>query len=164
MAARSGDARQVRTLRMRRIDHIGDTLFRGLARLGIGPAWSLTTRGRRTGRLRTVPVIPVHSGGRQWLVSPYGKVGWVLNARAAGQVQLRRGRSTRICQVREVAPAEAGPVLKRYLRIASATRPYFTASVDAPVAAFVAEAHRHPVFALTPIEQRTRQASKGGGC
>ncbi len=151
-------------MRMRRIDHIGDMLFRGLARLGIGPAWSLTTRGRRTGRLRTVPVIPVHSGGGQWLVSPYGKVGWVLNARAAGQVQLSRGRTTRICRVREVAPAEAGPVLKRYLRIASATRPYFTASVDAPVGAFVAEAHRHPVFALTPIQQRTRQVSTGGGC
>ena len=149
MPARPDDTPQARILRMRRIDRLGDALFRGLTRLGIGPAWSLTTRGRRTGRLHTVPVIPVDNGRQQWLVSPYGEVSWVLNARAAGQVQLSRGRTTRIWRVREVAAAEAGPVLKRYVRIASATRPYFTASVDAPVAVFVAEADRHPVFALT---------------
>lgn len=165
MAPRPDDTPQVRTLRMRRIDRIGDALFRGLARLGLGPAWSLTTRGRRTGRRHTVPVIPVDGGGQQWLVSPYGEVSWVLNARAAGQVLLSRGRTTRIYQVREVAPVEAGPVLKRYVRIASATRPYFAASVDSPVAAFVAEAHRHPVFALARVEQGTRPASTGaGGC
>lgn len=142
---------QVRTLRMRRIDRIGNALFRGLARLGIGPGWSLTTRGRRTGLPRTVPVIPVDSGGQQWLVAPYGEVDWVRNARAAGQVQLSRGRITRICRVREASPAEAGPVLKRYVRIATATRPYFAAPPGAPVAAFVAEAGRHPVFALTLV-------------
>ncbi|MGI8701889.1 MAG: nitroreductase family deazaflavin-dependent oxidoreductase [Nocardioidaceae bacterium] len=142
---------QVRTFRMRRIDRIGDALFRGLARLGIGPAWSLTTRGRRTGLPRIVPVIPVDSGGQQWLVAPYGEVDWVRNARVAGQVQLSRGRITRICRVREASPAEAGPVLKRYVRIATATRPYFAAPPGAPVAAFVAEAGRHPVFALTLV-------------
>lgn len=148
---------------MRRIDRVGDALFRGLARVGIGPAWSLTTSGRRTGRLHTVPVIPIESGGQRWLVSPYGEVGWVLNARAAGQVQLSRGRTTRICRVREVSPVEAGPVLERYVQIASAARAYFTASVDAPIAAFVAEAHRHPVFALTPVQRETRRASSAGG-
>ncbi len=123
---------QERTLRMRRIDRVGDALFRGLARLGIGPAWSLTTRGRRTGLPCTVPVIPVDSGGQQWLVAPYGEVDWVRNALAAGQVQLSRGRITRICRVREASPAEAGPVLKRYVGIATATRPYFAAPPARP--------------------------------
>jgi F420H(2)-dependent quinone reductase len=71
---------------MRRIDRLGDAVFRGLTRLGIGPAWTLTTRGRRTGELRQMPVIPISHGGRRWLVAPYGEVSWVHNARAAGQV------------------------------------------------------------------------------
>jgi hypothetical protein len=46
---------------------------------------------------------------------------------------------------------EAGPVLKRYVAIATATRPYFAADPDAPVDAFTAEADQHPVFELIPI-------------
>ncbi len=37
----------------------------------------------------------------------------------------------------------------RYIGIASAARPYFQASKGSPVADFIAEAHRHPVFELT---------------
>jgi hypothetical protein len=37
----------------------------------------------------------------------------------------------------------AGPVLKDYIRIASATRRYFHAAKDSPVEDFVAEAGRH---------------------
>lgn len=40
-------------------------------------------------------------------------------------------------------------MLKRYVAVASATRPYFAAHKDAPVEDFVAEAGRHPVFELT---------------
>ncbi|MEN3268443.1 MAG: hypothetical protein V7646_5337 [Pseudonocardia sp.] len=97
-------------------------------------------------------MIPVSDGSRQWLVSPYGEVSWVRNARAAGWVQLSRGRTSRTCAIRQAPAEEAGPVLQRFVQIASATRPYFAASVDAPVAAFVAEADRHPVFELTPVE------------
>lgn len=41
-------------------------------------------------------------------------------------------------------PEEAGPVLKRYVAVATATRPYFQADKDAPVEKFVAEVDRHP--------------------
>ena len=54
--------------------------------------------------------------------------------------------------VTEVSGAEAGPVLKEYLRIAGATRAYFVATKDAPAADFAAEAHHHPVFELTPVQ------------
>ena len=130
---------------MRLIDRLGDAVFRGLTRLGIGPAWTLTTRGRRTGELRHTPVIPISHGGRRWLVAPSGEGSWVHNARAAGQVELSRSGS-----IRQASAQEAGPILKQYVRIASATRPYFAASTDSPVAAFVAEADRHPVFELIP--------------
>jgi deazaflavin-dependent oxidoreductase (nitroreductase family) len=145
---------------MRRIDRLNDALFRGLAGLGVGPAWSLITRGRRTGKLRTTPVIPISEGGRQWLVAPYGEVSWVHNARAAGQVQLSRGRMRRTHTIRQASAAKAGPVLQRYIRIASAARPYFAAPVDGPVEAFVAEADRHPVFELTPVSDDPAAASR----
>jgi len=83
-------------------------------------------------------------------VAPYGPGSWVHNARATGRVSLARRRTTRDYTVREVPPDEAGPVLKQYVRIARATRPYFQATKDSPVADFTAEADRHPVFELTP--------------
>ena len=123
-----------------------------LAREGLVPrSYLLTTRGRKTGRPRTNPVVPVEHGGRRWLVAPYGPVSWVHNARATGRVSLTRRRDTRDYTIREVSPEEAGPVLQRYVRLAPSARPYFQASKDSPVKDFVTEADRHPVFELTPV-------------
>ena len=121
-------------------------------RAGIGPgnAYLLTTRGRRTGKRRTTPVQLIERDGVRYLVAPYGTVGWVHNARAAGEVTLRRGRRSSLHTVEEVAGAEAGPVLRQYARQVPITRPYFDAAKDAPVAEFEAEASRHPVFRLGP--------------
>jgi len=148
-----GTARPVREYRKSRADRAGNAIFSVLARAGIGPAHLLTTRGRKTGRLRTTPVILVVHDQQRWLVAPYGAVPWVLNARAAGQVRLRRGRDRRDYTLRQLPAAQAGPILQRYLRIAPATRPYFQASKDSPVGDFIAEADRHPVFALTPLSE-----------
>jgi deazaflavin-dependent oxidoreductase (nitroreductase family) len=139
-----------RELRRTRADLVGDAVFRGMTRLGVGPAHLLTTRGRRTGQSRTNPVILVSNDDRRWLVSPYGSVSWVLNARAAGRVTLRRGRTVQDHAIREVSAAEAGPILKAYVAVAPATRPYFYASQHSPVEEFVAEAALHPVFELLP--------------
>ena len=43
-------------------------------------SYLLTTRGRKTGRPRTNPVVPVEHDRRRWLVAPYGPVSWVHNA------------------------------------------------------------------------------------
>jgi len=134
------------------LDRAGDTAFRGLARLGVGPASLLTTTGRRTGQSRRTPVIPVWQEGRLWLVAPYGEVSWVLNARATGQVELRHGRHADSYTIREAQASEAGPILKKYVEVASATRPYFRADRSAPVSAFVTEAHLHPVLELIAID------------
>jgi len=144
-------ARPVREFSMRGADRAGNAIFSLLTRAGIGPAHLLTTRGRRTGRPRTNPVILVRQDGQRWLVAPYGAVSWVLNARAAGRVTLRRGRASRDYTIRELPPAQSGPILQRYIRVAPATRPYFQAGKDSPTADFIAEADRHPVFELTPI-------------
>jgi deazaflavin-dependent oxidoreductase (nitroreductase family) len=123
-----------------------------LVRAGLVPrSYLLTTQGRKTGRARTNPVVPVEHDGRRWLVAPYGPVSWVHNARASGRLSLGRRRDTHAYTIREVAPDEAGPVLKQYVRIAWSTRPYFQATKHSPVEDFVAEANRHPVFELTPV-------------
>jgi len=152
----SGRTGPVREFRRSGADRVGDAVFSILARAGIGPAHLLTTRGRTTGRARTAPVILVVQDQQRWLVAPYGAVSWVLNARAAGRVTLRRGRDRQECTIRELPPAESGPILRRYIQIAPATRPYFQAGKDSPAADFTAEAHRHPVFELAPVGEQQR--------
>ena len=147
-----GTSRPARTYRPSRGRRVGDAIISVFIRAGLVPSsYLLTTRGRKTGRPRTNPVTVVEHDGRRWLVAPYGPVSWVHNARAAGRVTLRRRRDTREYAVREVAAQEAGPVLKRYVGIATATRAYFQAAKDAPVEDFVAETDRHPVFELIPV-------------
>ncbi len=150
-----GPTRPVKAFHMRWTDRIGDAVFRVLTRIGVGPASLLITTGRRTGLSRCTPVIPVRQGGRRWLVAPYGNVPWVLNARAVGQVVLRHGRDARSYVIRELAAPEAGPILKQYVAVASATRSYFYADVAAPASEFVAEAHLHPVFEITAVDAET---------
>jgi deazaflavin-dependent oxidoreductase (nitroreductase family) len=125
-------------------------LVRLLLKLGLmpGPTYLLTVPGRRTGRPLSTPVTLVEEGAERWLVAPYGDVAWVRNVRAAGQVTLSRGRRVESVSIRELSPADAAPVLQRYVSRVPITRPYFDASPDSPLAAFEAEAPRHPVFAL----------------
>jgi deazaflavin-dependent oxidoreductase (nitroreductase family) len=129
----------------------GNAFVSVLARVGVGPIHLLTTRGSKSGRPHTIPVVPVDYDGKRWLVAPYGAVAWVHNARAAAQVSLRYGRTTREYATREVSAEEAAPVLKRYVAIATKTRAQFKATEDSPVADFVAEADRHPVFELVAL-------------
>jgi deazaflavin-dependent oxidoreductase (nitroreductase family) len=129
-----------------------NALMSALVRAGLIPSsYLLITKGRRTGRMRSNPVTIVEHDGRRWLIAPYGPVSWVHNARGAGRVGLRRRLEMRHYAIREVPAVEAGPVLRRYVAVATATRKYFQADRDAPVEQFVAEANRHPVFELTPI-------------
>lgn len=129
----------------------GNALVSVLARVGVGPIHLLTTRGRRSGEPRTVPVVPVDHNGARWLVAPYGPVDWVANVRADPHVTLRYGRSSGEYLAHEAEPSEAGPVLKKYVTVANKARSQFQASPDAPAAAFAAEAVEHPVFTLEPI-------------
>ena len=125
-------------------------LVRLLLRLGLmpGPTYMLTVPGRRSGRPLSTPVTLVEDGGTRWLVAPYGDVAWVRNSRAAGQVTLSRGSRSETVSIRELGPTEAAPVLQRYITRVPITRPYFDARPDSPLAAFIAESPRHPVFEL----------------
>ena len=83
-------------------------------------------------------------------MAPYGEVAWVRNARAAGEVELRRAGTTERVQVREATAGEAAPVLRSYLRkLKLVVGPYFDVTPSDSNAAFAAEAPHHPVFLLT---------------
>jgi deazaflavin-dependent oxidoreductase (nitroreductase family) len=129
-----------------------NTLVRPLARVGLtGPRTHLlTVPGRSSGRLWSTPVSIVRVGGDRWLVAPYGDRNWVKNARAAGWVELRRGRRQERLAVEELLPADAVPVLRRYYELGRVTRPFFDVDLDSPPEAWLADAPRHPVFRLRP--------------
>jgi deazaflavin-dependent oxidoreductase (nitroreductase family) len=131
-------------------------VFAGMTRAGVGASYRhiLTVRGRRTGRPRSTPVDVIEIGGRRWLVAGYGLSSWALNARASGEVTLRRGRCAQRYTVTEPEAGEAVPVLRRYMAQIRVTRPYFDAAPDSPDDAVKAELPRHPVFRLTPVSPR----------
>jgi deazaflavin-dependent oxidoreductase (nitroreductase family) len=150
------DAETHRSYHRGRWHRLENALMSTITRVGMVPnSYLLTTIGRKTGRRRTNPVTIVDLDGHRWLVAPYGVVPWVLNARASGDVVLTRGRHHQRFTIRAASAEESGPVLKRYLNIASATRSYFTAHRDSPPEEFVKEAHEHPVFELLPVEIAT---------
>ena len=127
-------------------------LVRPLARLGLtGPrTYLLTVPGRTSGKLWSTPVSIVRLGDERWLVAPYGNRNWVRNTRAAGWVELRRGRYRERLEVEELDPEAAVPVLREYYRLGRVTRPFFDVSLDSVHEAWLAEAPRHPVFVLRP--------------
>ena len=129
-----------------------NAVVRPLARAGLtGPRTHLlTVEGRRSGRLWTTPVSIVRDGDTRWLVAPYGDRNWVRNARAAGWVELRRGRFRERYVVEELGPEDAVPVLRNYYDLGLVTRRFFHVSLDSPLDEWLAEAPSHPVFLLRP--------------
>jgi deazaflavin-dependent oxidoreductase (nitroreductase family) len=125
-------------------------IIRALLPVGLAPphTYLLTVPGRRSRRIYSTPVTLVEENGERWLVAPYGEVGWVKNARAAGQVTLERGRRSETVGIVELSPDEAAPVLKKYLSRLPIVRPFFDVTPKSQIADFVAEAPRHPVFRI----------------
>ena len=127
-----------------------NALVRGLLRVGLGPrhTYLLTVHGRRSNTRYSTPVTLMEEGRDRWLVAPYGEVSWVRNARAAGRVMRSRGRQSEAVTIVALGPEDSAPVLKRYVTEFPITRPFFDATPDALLEAFVAEAYRHPVFRI----------------
>jgi deazaflavin-dependent oxidoreductase (nitroreductase family) len=127
-----------------------NALVRPLAKLGLAGRSThvLTVPGRESGRLWSTPVSIVRDGDERWLVAPYGERNWVKNARAAGWVELQRGRRRERLAVEEVAAERAVPVLRAYYRRFRVTRPFFDVTLESSDEDWLAEARRHPAFRL----------------
>lgn len=122
----------------------------GLGLLG-DPFFVLEVRGRKTGRIHATPVDLLVVGARRYLVAPRGHTQWSRNARASGEVTLRRGRLVRRYAARELDDAEKPEILKAYLdAFASRVQRFFSVRAGSPAEAFAAIAARHPVFELSP--------------
>ena len=118
---------------------------------GVWPkrAAALEVRGRRSGRVISLPVVIADYDDERYLVSMLGeKANWVRNVRAAGgHAVLRHGRREAVCL--EEVPAEArSPILRRYLERAPGARPHIPIDRHAPPEAFERIAPGIPVFRI----------------
>jgi F420H(2)-dependent quinone reductase len=121
--------------------------------LGIAPDYlvALDVVGRRSGRVRSLPVVMTVVDGERYLVSMLGaEVEWVRNVRAAGgHVTLRHGRREEV-RLEEIAADRRAPVLKAYLKRAPGARPHLPIEKDDPLSEIERVASQFPVFRVVP--------------
>jgi deazaflavin-dependent oxidoreductase (nitroreductase family) len=137
------------------VERIFGSVLMALVRIGIvrGHFYVLDVRGRKTGKIFSVPVDPLDLDGHRYLVCPRGESNWVRNARAAGEVRLIRALHRQRYRVREVPPEMRPPILKAYLdRFASEVQRFFPISKGSAPERFIEIAPRYPVFELQPWE------------
>lgn len=116
-----------------------------LSLTGRAPVLLLTTRGRRTGKPRTVPLLYVRDGDQLVVcnVNPGFEQPnpWTLNLRADAHAGVEVGRETFQMTAREASEAELARYWPRLTRIWPAYQ------------AFYDEGGRRSVFVLTPDER-----------
>jgi deazaflavin-dependent oxidoreductase (nitroreductase family) len=124
---------------------------------GIAPNYvaALEVRGRKSGRVFSLPVVMAVVNGQRYLVSMLGeKVAWVENVRAAGgKAVLRHGRREEI-HLEEVPVAQRAPILKAYLQRAPGARPHVRVDKDAALSEFEKIAATIPVFRVCSATDR----------
>lgn len=113
--------------------------------------WLLRVHGRRTGRLRSVPLLVLRAGGERYLVAPRGQTDWVRNLRAAGWGELIRGRTVERVGATEVEGDERARAIGAYLRRhGRLTHELFGVERRPDADAIARIAPLHPVFRLVP--------------
>jgi deazaflavin-dependent oxidoreductase (nitroreductase family) len=117
------------------------------ARFGIGNFVVLTTTGRKSGQSRPVTVAPIEDEGGEYLVSPYGESGWVLNLRANPVAQIERGGSVETVRLVEVT-GQKPQLVKRYHDREAFARRFMDVPGRGDLADFAAVADRFPVFEM----------------
>jgi deazaflavin-dependent oxidoreductase (nitroreductase family) len=129
------------------------------AGMPLGPNVLLTIRGRSSGQPRTTPIAVVEVDGRRYVIGAYGDVQWTKNLRAAGEAEIRHGKTTEHVVARELPPAEAedwfantlGPYMRRQSAFFRAFAKGFFGTVAPDILGDpAAAAARRPVFELTP--------------
>ena len=135
-----------------------DAILRSALQFLVGSVgWSprgmhlLEVRGRKSGKVQSVPVYPLDFDGARYLVAPRGTTQWARNMRAAGEGTLRVGKKTEPFTAQELPDAQKVPILRAYMnRWAMETGKEFGIAKDAPDADFARIAPDHPIFQITP--------------
>jgi deazaflavin-dependent oxidoreductase (nitroreductase family) len=130
-------------------------------RFGIptGPAMVLTVPGRKSGQPRSTPMTPFELDGSLYTVAGFPRADWALNARAAGEGTLARGRKSRRVRIVELSADEARPVLRSFpekvpIGVSFGKRSGLV--TDGTPDEFEALAGRCPVFRFDPLpDQKT---------
>jgi deazaflavin-dependent oxidoreductase (nitroreductase family) len=106
----------------------------------------LTVRGRKSGQLRTVPIVTIERNGKRYVGSVYGIVDWVRNLRAAGEATLTRGRRSETVNVRELSKGEAALVLQEDIKGGNPFASSYGVTADSSLEEFERAVLIHPVF------------------
>lgn len=105
----------------------------------------LTTRGRKTSRDVSTPLLYVSESGRYYIVASFGgsdrPPGWYLNLVKNPEVTIEVGTSKKRCRARSLLPEEAKPIWPKLLAIWPAYETYQKRTTRVI-----------PVVELTPIE------------
>lgn len=112
------------------------------------PMYLLTVRGRKSGIMRTVPIVTIERQGKRYLASPFGTVAWVRNLQAAGEATLTRGRRVEKVKARELSTREAALVLQEDIKGGNPFARYYQVTADSSFEEFEHMAASHPVFVL----------------
>jgi len=141
------------------IEHLFSRLIGALVRFGIGLRHMrvLEVRGRKSGKLYSLPVDVLSLEGKLYLVAPRGDTQWVRNAEASRVVTLRRGARAETYRLRALSDAEKPVVLEAYLdRFRREVQRYFPLPAGSPADRFVPLVSRYPAYELLP-EARPRE-------
>jgi len=125
------------------------TLLRvGVKLVGPGnyPMYLLTVRGRKSGQLRTVPIVTLEHNGKRYVGSVYGIVDWVRNLRAAGEAVLTRGRRSETVNVIELPKEEAALILREDIKDGNPFAHYYGVTANSSLEEFERAVLTHPVF------------------
>lgn len=132
---------------MPRRQRLLNAIFSTMVRLGIIPGHLMSVPGRKSGKMRTIPLYVLRHEGQRWLVAGYAGSDWVKNVRAAGWCLLTHNRKKERVQVIEVDDLEVQSiVLREFVRKAPGANRGYAISPDAPLEEYAAIAPEHPIF------------------
>ncbi|HEY7322543.1 MAG TPA: nitroreductase family deazaflavin-dependent oxidoreductase [Candidatus Binatia bacterium] len=126
-------------------------LYCWITRVGLGlpNSYVLQVSGRKTGKVRSVPVNVLSYNGKIFLVGTRGYTQWARNVLATRNITLKRGRLRTDFRVRVVLAAEKPKILKAYVtRFHWMARRFFPIPAGSPSGSFAHLADRYPVFEL----------------
>ena len=125
------------------------------------PMYLLTVRGRKSGQPRTVPVAIMRRNGKRYVGSPYGRVDWVRNLRAAQEATLTRGRRSETVNATELPTGEAALVLREDVKDGNPFARTYGVTADSSLEEFEQAVASHPLFVLqSPLAQGRPQAER----
>jgi deazaflavin-dependent oxidoreductase (nitroreductase family) len=132
-------------------EKIFNKVFGFLVGLGFGLPYNylLQVRGRKSGRIYSMPVNLLEIDGKKFLVAPRGRTQWVRNVEASGEITLKKGRIRQKFRAQAIPEAERARILKLYLEtFTTMVQRYFPVQLGSDLEAFRGVAQYYPVFEL----------------